>query len=156
MTLARTWRSARRHTAGIALLLAAFSCPGIAWSHTQVGSLGDPAASTDFYQITCSNDGSGAPASVLVQVLDTAPVVAALVSVQLQRGSLAKNSTDASDGDGAPSPAITLNGAAGVFDVLVYKTASGIESYTLTFHCYTGPDGSGDHTGSAITTKQNQ
>jgi hypothetical protein len=40
--------------------------------------------------------------------------------------------------------------------MLVYKTASGIESYTLTFHCYTGPDASGDHTGTGLTTKQDQ
>jgi hypothetical protein len=156
MTLARNWRRARRNPAGIAALLAAFSCPVVAWSHTQIEDLGEPAASTDFYQVTCSNDGSGPPASLRVEVLDTAPIVAALVGVQLQRGSLAKNSTDAVDGDGAPSPAITLNGAAGVFDVLVYKTASGVDGYTLSFHCYTGPNGSGDHTGTGLTTKQDQ
>ena len=89
-------------------------------------------------------------------VLDTAPAAAPLVAVQGQKGILATNSTDATDADATPSPAVVLNGGAGVYDVLVYKTAAGSESYTLTFHCLTGPDGTGDHTGTSLTTRQNQ
>ncbi len=146
----------RGRAAGILVLLAAIGIPANAWSHVQNGTLGSAASSTDFYQITCSDDDSGAPASLTFQILDTAPVVSALVSVQAQKGILAINSTDAVDGDATPSPLVWLNGGPGVFDVLVYKTASGNESYSLTFHCMTGPDGTGEHTGTSITTRQNQ
>ena len=40
-----------------------------ALAHTQDGTLGDTAASTDYYQITCSDDGSGVPASMIVQCI---------------------------------------------------------------------------------------
>jgi hypothetical protein len=152
----RARRGAQRRFLALATLLAASAGPGAAWAHTQVGSLAEPAASTDFYQVTCSDDGSGAPASLTLQLLDTAPVVAALVSVQVQRGTQAASATDAGDGDATPSPALSFNAAAGVYDVLVFKTAAGAESYSLTFHCMTGPDGTGDHTGTSVTTRQNQ
>lgn len=129
---------------------------GRAAAHTQSGSLGASASATDFYQITCSDDGSGPPQSLVVQVLDAAPVAAPLVAVQVQRGTVASNSTDAVDGDATPSPLIALDFGSGVFDVLVYKTAAGSESYTLSYHCMTGAGGTGDHTGSAIATRQNQ
>jgi hypothetical protein len=87
-------------------------------------------------------------------VLDAAPAAAPLVSVLAQKGSLVASSTDA--GDATPSPLVSLNGGAGVFDLLVYKTAAGDESYTLSFHCMTGPNGTGDHTGTSITTRQDQ
>ena len=40
---------------------------------TRAGALGDAASAADYYQITCSDDGSGAPASLSVQVQDDAP-----------------------------------------------------------------------------------
>jgi hypothetical protein len=149
--------SLRRGRAAAAVaLLAAVALPQAARAHTQNGSLGSAATATDFYQVTCSDDGSGAPASLTLQVLDASPAAAPLVAVQGQKGSLAKNGTDPVDADAAASPLISLNGGAGVYDVLVHKTDAGSESYTLTFHCLTGPDGTGDHTGTSITTRQNQ
>jgi hypothetical protein len=125
-------------------------------AHTQSGSLGDAAASTDLYQVTCSNDGSGAPGSLSMQVLDAAPSAAPLVSVQTRKGTLLANSTDPVDGDATSSPIVHVNGGAGVYDVLVDKTAAGAETYTLTFHCVTGTNGTGAHTGTEIVTRQNQ
>ena len=90
-----------------ALLLALLASAVDARAHTQVGSLGEPASATDFYQITCSDDGNGAPASLALQLLDTAPVAAPLVSVQVQRGSQAATATDAGDGDATPSAPLT-------------------------------------------------
>jgi hypothetical protein len=141
---------------GIASLAVAVVSPVAASAHTQAGSLGSAAAATDFYQVTCSDDGSGAPASLAIQVLDAAPVATPLVSVQAQRGSLATNGTDPVDSDSSPSPLVSVNGGAGAYDVLVYKNSAGAESYTLTFHCLTGVDGTGIHTGTSIATRQNQ
>jgi hypothetical protein len=124
---------------------------GAASALTQPGSLGNPAAEVDFYQVTCSNDGSGAPASLLAQVLDAAPVAAPLLSVQMQKGLLASNTTDAVDGDGSASPAAFVNGGAGSYDVFVDKSAAGIESYQLSVQCMTGANGGGVATGTALT-----
>jgi hypothetical protein len=125
-------------------------------AHTQSGALGDAAGATDYYQVTCSDDGSGAPASLSMQVLDTSPVAAPLVSVQTRKGLLLANSTDATDADAGLSPIVHVNGGAGVYDVLVDKSAAGAETYTLTFHCQTGPNGTGLHTGTEIVTRQRQ
>jgi hypothetical protein len=64
--------------------------------------------------------------------------------------------SDAVDADAGSSPPIALDFGAGAFDVLVFKTGAGSESYTLTYHCMTATGGSGDHTGSGIATRQNQ
>jgi hypothetical protein len=149
-------RPAARRGAWLAALIAALGLPDAGRAHTQSGSLGAPAEATDFYQITCSDDGSGTPASLTLQILDAAAGSAPLVSAQAQRSALAVNTTDPADGDASPSPLVAVNGGGGVYDVLVYKSGPGAESYTFTFHCTTGPDGSGFHTGTAITTRQNQ
>ena len=41
-------------------------------------------------------------------------------------------------------------------EVLVDKSAAGAENYVLTFHCVTGPDGTGLHTGTDVIARQNQ
>jgi hypothetical protein len=126
-------------------------------AHTQTGGLGAAAAATDYYQVTCSDDGAGPPASLSMRVLDTSSaVVPPLLSVQVKRGTLLANTTDPVDGDGAWSPLVAVNGGGGVYDVLVDKSAAGADAYTLDFHCVTGPDGSGEHTGTTITIRQNQ
>jgi len=40
--------------------------------------------------------------------------------------------------------------------MLVNKTDAGSETYTLSYHCLTGPDGTGGHTGTSHTVRQNQ
>jgi|JI10StandDraft_1071094.scaffolds.fasta_scaffold477092_3 hypothetical protein len=129
--------------------------PGLA--HTQSGALGNGAASTDYYQIICSDDGTGPPASLSVQILDGAPAAAPMVSVQVRSGLELASSTDPVDGDTTASPLIHVNGGAEVvYEVLVDKSGAGSENYTLTFHCLTGPNGTGLHTGTDIVTRQNQ
>lgn len=137
-----------------ALLLAGLARGALA--HTQSGALGDAAGATDYYQVTCLDDGAGPPASLSIQVRDATPAAAPLVSVQVRRGLQVASSTDPIDGDTGFSPLVAVNGAAGVYDVLVDKTAAGAESYTLDFHCTTGPDGTGEHTGTEIITRQSQ
>jgi hypothetical protein len=150
----------RRRTArGVALvaLFVAAGRPVDAGAHTQAGLLGSGAPNTDFYQVLCTDDGTGPPVSLLVQVFDENPVAAPLVAAQVQKDSLVANTTDPTDGNATPgSPMVALNGGGGTYEVLVYKTAAGSEEYSLVVHCMTGPDGTGDHTGTLVITKQSQ
>ena len=133
------------------IVFGAYAVPAAA--HTQSGSLGSSAAATDVYSITCSDDGSGAPARLRAQVRDQAPVASPVVSVQVTKGALGTNSSDGTDGDTAYSPLVTVNGGSGAYTVLVNKTAAGSETYTLQSHCETS---TGIHTGFSIVTRQNQ
>jgi hypothetical protein len=135
------------------LLLAAPA--GLALAHTQDGSLGDGAAATDFYQVTCSDDGSGVPASLLFQIQNRGPA-ANPVSVLVHRGTSATSSTDTTAGDAALSPLVFVNGGDGVYNLFVIKAANGGDNYTLSYHCMTGLNGGGLHTGTTIVFKQNQ
>lgn len=142
---------------GLGVVLGAVLSAEPAAAHTQPGSLGVGAAATDAYQVICSDDGAGPPASLSIQVLDGTPVAAPLVSVQVKNGLELVSSTDPVDGDTTPSPLVSVNADAGtVFEVLVDKAGAGAENYVLTFHCVTGPDGSGLHTGTDVIARQNQ
>jgi hypothetical protein len=125
-------------------------------AHTQVGSLGSAASATDYYQIVCSDDGSGPPVSLALQLQDASPAGTPLVSAQVQRGSQVANTTDPVDADAAAGPVVAINGGGGAYEVLVNKTSAGAEAYVLTFHCLTGPDGTGIHTGTDVLVRQNQ
>lgn len=138
-------------TRALVLLLACFGAPALA--HTQDGSLGDAAAATDYYQISCSDDGTGPPASLAVQVLNRGPAPAVLVLAH--RGIAATSTADAS-GDTAPGPLVWVNGGDGVYNVFLSKPAAGAVNYTLTFHCMTADNGGGLHTGTTIVFRQNQ
>ena len=129
---------------------------GLATAHTQAGALGTAAVATDYYQVTCTDDGSGPPASLLVRVRDDAPVAAPIVSVLVHKGLLARNGSDPVDGDTGLSFVAVVNGGAGVYNVFVSKTAAGVENYTLTLHCMSGLNGGGVHTGTTVTLRQNQ
>ena len=137
------------------VVLAAAAMSTSVLAHTQDGSLSDAAASTDFYQVTCSDDGSGIPASMMAQVQNRGPATAA-VSVVVQRGTTATATVDAVGGDVAQSPLVSVNGNDGVYSVFVTKSGSGAINYTLSFHCMTGPNGGGLHTGTTIVFRQNQ
>lgn len=126
-----------------------------ALAHTQDGTLGDAAASTDYYQISCSDDGSGVPASMMAQVQHRGPATAP-VSVVVHRGAAATATVDTVGGDTTPSPLVFVNGNDGVYNVFVTKAGSGAVNYTLSFHCMTGQNGGGLHTGTTIVFRQNQ
>jgi hypothetical protein len=134
------------------LLLAMVSA---AFAHTQTGSLATVPEATDYYQVTCSDDGSGEPASLVSQVMSATPGTAPFVTVVLHKGVVATTSTDTSGGT-TVSPLVFVNAGGGVYDVFLSKTAAGAVNYTLTFHCMTGANGSGIHTGTTIVFKQNQ
>jgi hypothetical protein len=139
----------------LAALLAALAPVRSASAHGLNQALGADPAATDLFQITCFDNGSGAAQSLVVQVRDNAPA-APQVSVQAQRAGQLVNSTDTTNADAAYSPAVAANGGNGAYDVLVDKTGSGTKSYSLNFHCYTGPGGTGVHTGTSHTVVQDQ
>jgi hypothetical protein len=139
----------------LAALLAALA-PGRASAHSLNGTLDTDAGATDLVQVVCSDNGSGAPQSLVVQVRDNAPGAAPQLSVQAQRGGQLRNSTDTTAADSAYSPAVAVNGGSGAYDVLVDKTGAGSKSYSVNYHCYTGPDGTGVHTGTTHTVLQDQ
>jgi len=125
-------------------------------AHDQAGSLGTAASATDYYRITCFDDGSGPPASLVIQVRDSSPGAAPRVSAQMQRGSALASTSDDLAADILASPEIVLDEGAGVYHVLVDKTGAGPKFYQLTYHCWTGPGGTGIHTGSSHSVRQDQ
>ncbi len=117
------------------------------------GGLGATAGATDFYHVTCSSNANGATTNLKVTVRDLAPVGSPLISVQLIKGVLAKNVTDAVDGDTVASPAAIVSGGNGVYDIRVNKTGAPAESYALNYNCL---NSAGKVTGTATVTAQNQ
>ena len=143
-----------------ASFLIAVGYVGLASAHSQsgaVGSAASAAAATDVYAVTCSNDGSGAPAKLFLQVKDLAPVLAPVLSIQATKGTIASTqSVDTKDGDAIYSTGVTLSGGAGVYLLKVNKFAStvkGIDTYVAQFHCETAAN---VHTGTTWTMTQNQ
>lgn len=139
-----------------AALVALLGLAGPARADDQNGSLGAAASATDYYRVSCFDDGNGVPASLTLQIRDVAPSNAPKISAQVRVGAQLVNTTDSNDADGAYSPLVRLNGGAAVYDVLVDKSAAGTNAYQIIVHCYSGPDGTGLHTGTGITIVQSQ
>ena len=144
-----------------ASFLIAAGYAGLASAHSQSGALGSAtsaAAAADIYAVTCSNDGSGPPAKLFLQVQDLPPKLpTVLVGIQATKGGVASTqSIDTKDGDGVYSTGVTLSGGAGVYTLIVNKFAStvkGSETYIAQFHCQTA---TGVHTGTTWVQTQNQ
>jgi hypothetical protein len=126
---------------------------GLAFAHTQDGSLGSAAAATDYYSVLCSDDGNGPAGSLLLQVQNVS-VGAPTVAVVANKGTLATSSSDPVNADGSPGPLVSVSGGDGSYNVFVFKSEIGVANYILDFHCMTGPDGGGLHTGTEIVTRQ--
>lgn len=126
---------------------------GLVLAHSQNGSLGAAAAATDYYSVFCSDDGNGPAGSLLVQV-SNASAGAPTVAVVANKGNLATSTSDPVNADGNPGPLPWVNGGDGLYNVFVFKSQSGVANYVLDFHCMTGPEGGGLHTGTDIITKQ--
>jgi len=137
-----------------ATLLAVVAYAGGASAHEQSGALGKAASATDYYQVTCSDDGNGPADHLFVQIKDLAPVAKPMVSILVVNGLQAKTSTDPIDGDATGSPGLNIKGGTtATYYVLVSKTAAGAENYFFDYHCLTA---NGDHTGTDIYPFQNQ
>ncbi|MFI3157678.1 MAG: hypothetical protein QX199_16155 [Methylococcaceae bacterium] len=113
-------------------------------AHDINGALGKAAGATDYYQVECFDDGAGPADRLLVEIKDLAPVAAPLISVQVTKGIIAKNTTDVVDGNATYSPTLTVNGGNGSYYLIVDKTAAKAETYNLQVHCETSGD---QHTG---------
>ena len=140
----------------LSALLGAMIMGSTASAHEATGALGATARAVDYYQVTCSDDGSGAPASLLVQIRDNAPLAAPLLEVVVHTRIVASGINAAAADPGVFSSAIAVNGTAGLFNVFVRKTGAAAENYTLSCHCMTGANGTGLHAGTNVVLRQNQ
>ncbi len=110
------------------------------------GSLGAGASATDHYHVTCLASNS----RLAGNVTDLVPVAAPLVSMQIHKGNVATNTTDPVDGFQfiidppavlLPSPTVSVSGGLGAYDVLIDKTAAGVENYRMFLQCFGGITG---------------
>ena len=141
--------------------LSALAAPVMASAHESgVRSLGYGAAATDFYQVSCYDDGNGPADYLEVQLLDLAPKPTPdpVISIQVIKGIKASNATDLGDGDAKPSPALRLHGGNGTYLVTVNKTRMGKETYQFSYHCVTDALHGNAHTGTSepLPVAQNQ
>ncbi len=147
--------SLRRSIAlSIAPSLAVALLAGEAIGASLVGTLPSSAIEATLLVVECSNDGAGEPVSLTIQVRDLAPISSPVVSLQARRGSSAKSTTDAGDGDAAASPSVAVNGGTGRYDVFVDKNAEGVEDFEVTAQCWTGTGGTGVPTGTSLFAPQ--
>ncbi|MFO0691768.1 MAG: hypothetical protein U0900_23940 [Myxococcota bacterium] len=143
---------------GLALIaggLAWLAAP-LAQAHSQAGNLGPAASATDYYEIACYDDGHGQPGSLELQIRDASPGAAPFVSVQGHHGVTVRSVSDGILADILPSSQMFLNDGAVSYFVLVDKSGPGAKFYDLTYHCWTGPDGTGVHTGTSLIIRQSE
>lgn len=115
-------------------------------------------AGVDFYQVTCFDDGNGAPSYFEAQVKDMTANTSK-VNILIYKGTActtnkcAQSSLDTTDSDTGYSPLIKVTQGAGTYYLFVKHTATGTDSYDVIFHCKTA---SNVHTGTSITSRQQQ
>lgn len=130
---------------------------GITSAHDLLNqTIGATLSATDYFQVTCSNDGTGDAAYLAIRVNDDT-AGASILSLQVKKGLLVKNTTDVTGANGVYSPVLYLmppvGQGNGVYDVFVDKTTAAARQYDIQYHCMT----SGNlHTGSSVALKQNQ
>jgi hypothetical protein len=130
---------------------------GIASAHDVTNQpIGATLSATDYFQVSCFDDGTGNAVRLDIQVNDDT-AGASILSLQVKKGLLAKNTTDATGANGAYSPLVSLQPPVGqgngVYDVLVDKTTAAARQYDIKYHCMTSDN---LHTGTSISQKQNQ
>src|SRR5690242_7851000 len=111
---------------------------GAVLAHNQAGSFTTGlAASVDFYQVSCFDDGNGAPSYVEAQVKDMTANTSK-VGILLQKGTTpcttnkcAQSSTDTTDTDAAYSSLIKVTQGSGVYNLFVSHSAAGTDSYDV-------------------------
>jgi hypothetical protein len=117
---------------------------------SRTGALGAPASAAMLLPVECFDSGSGAPASLVIEVANRAPISGAFVSAQIRKGNFATSTTDPIDDDGLTSPSVFVNGGAGRYEVYVDKSGAGDEAFELTAQCFTGAAGTGLMAGTTI------
>jgi hypothetical protein len=132
---------------------------GSALAHNQGGSFTTGlAAAVDYYQVTCSDDGNGAPSYLEAQVKDMTANTSK-VNILIQKGTscttnkCAQFSIDTTDSNTTYSPLVRVTQGAGVYNLFVQHTAAGTDSYDVLVHCKTA---TGVHTGTSALSRQQQ
>ncbi|MXS76681.1 hypothetical protein ABF87_01645 [Nitrosomonas sp. JL21] len=133
---------------------------GAVLAHNQAGSFTTGlAAGIDFYQVSCFDDGAGAPSYAEAQVKDMT-ANSSKVGIVLQKGTTpctankcAQASTDTTDTDAAYSPLIRVTQGSGVYNLFVSHSTAGTDSYDVQVHCKTATN---VHTGTSVSSKQQQ
>lgn len=142
---------------GAAALFAGFGT--LASAHDRFNeTLGAGVGATDYFKVTCSDDGNGNAGHVLVSVKDKT-AGSNVLSVVVYKGTVAATATDVTGADANYSPvAFAANGVNGVYNIFVHKNIAGARTYDLSAHCKTGTvNGAGAHTGTVIAAPtQNQ
>ncbi|WP_297324895.1 hypothetical protein [Nitrosomonas sp.] len=116
------------------------------------------AAGVDFYQVTCFDDGNGAPSYLEAQVKDMTANTSK-VNILIYKGTActtnkcAQSSLDTTDSDTGYSPLIKVTQGAGTYYLFVKHAAAGTDSYDVIYHCKTAGN---VHTGTSITSRQQQ
>lgn len=126
---------------------------GVALADDLPGALGEPAAATDMYQVSCFDNGSGVPDHLYLEIRGNSNVGGLKVSAQVFKDGTAFNTTDAANGDQVYSPRITFKGGDAGYILTVDKSAAGVANYNIVFHCQTSTD---NHTGTNSTPVQDQ
>ena len=139
----------------VALFIVAIGCPMIGWAHDKRGTLGADASATDFYKITCSDDGRGPAGKLSLDAENVSAPNSAPLNVQIFKDdhNLYMSTTDNVGEDNQTSPSLTAIGGSGNYSVLVDKSGVGKVKYSLDFHCETL---GGVHTGTDIRIEQDQ
>jgi len=135
-----------------ALWVAVLGSAPVVNADTQDQALGGGPGVVDRYRITCSAANGADTAGLAIQVKNNTPESPAL-SVQVYKGSVAANSTDAASGDTAFSPASYIARGNGSYFVAVDKAGTGALDYTLYYQCVTGQ---GAATDTAVSIRQDQ
>jgi hypothetical protein len=135
---------------------AAFSlCTVPVLAHTTRATMdaaGGSATFTGLANVTCSNDGSGAPALLTARVRDNSPAVPGLlINLQILKDGSALSISDPVSGDANYSESIAVPGGAGVYTMMVNKTAAGARNFDIEWHCMTAD---GQHAGTDIIVRQ--
>lgn len=125
---------------------------GMASAHDLLNQpIGATVGATDYFQVTCSTVGTTPTLLLEVQVNDDT-AGASILSLQVQKGLIARNTTDPTGANGVFSPLVSVAGGNGVYNVIVDKTTAAARQYDILYHCKNGTT----HTGTAISQKQNQ
>jgi hypothetical protein len=118
---------------------------GVASAHDIYdAALGEPAAATDMYQVSCDDEGGIASDHIYLEIRAKSNVGGLKVSAQLFKDGTAFNTTDATSGDQVYSPGITFKGGDGSYILTVDKSAAGVATYDIVYHCESS---TGSHTG---------
>jgi hypothetical protein len=147
-----------RNIVATASLAAGLAGVSSAQADVVTGSLGAGASATDRYHVTCPDNTSRLKGNVT----DLVPVAAPLVSMVIRTRKGATHTTDPIDGFEPfagpfqvagtitnpssripallqlPSPTVSLFGGLGVYEVLIVKSAAGVENYRMNVQCFGG------------------